>query len=44
MKLIIDFHGYSDAEIGTAAIYLAVSDYTNGALLSIEGGMSLVNP
>ncbi|KAK0197873.1 short-chain dehydrogenase [Armillaria mellea] len=36
-------HG-TDAEIGTAAIYLAVSDYTNGALLSIEGGVSLVNP
>ncbi|SJL03245.1 related to dehydrogenases with different specificities (related to short-chain alcohol dehydrogenases) [Armillaria ostoyae] len=36
-------HG-TDAEIGMAAIYLAVSDYTNGALLSIEGGVSLVNP
>ncbi|KAK0439009.1 short-chain dehydrogenase [Armillaria borealis] len=36
-------HG-TEAEIGTAAIYLAVSDYTNGALLSIEGGISLVNP
>ncbi|PBK64206.1 NAD(P)-binding protein [Armillaria solidipes] len=36
-------HG-TEAEIGTAAIYLAVSDYTNGAFLSIEGGISLVNP
>ncbi|KAK0475194.1 short-chain dehydrogenase [Armillaria novae-zelandiae] len=36
-------HG-SEAEIGTAATYLAVTDYTNGALLSIEGGISLVNP
>ncbi|SJL11693.1 uncharacterized protein ARMOST_15099 [Armillaria ostoyae] len=36
-------HG-TEAEIGTAATYLAVSDYTNGALLSIEGGISLVNP
>ncbi|KAK0245130.1 short-chain dehydrogenase [Armillaria nabsnona] len=35
-------HG-TEAEIGTAATYLAVSDYTNGALLSIEGGVSLVN-
>ncbi|KAK0440704.1 short-chain dehydrogenase [Armillaria borealis] len=36
-------HG-TEAEIGTAATYLAVSDYTNGALLSIDGGISLVNP
>ncbi|PBK64219.1 NAD(P)-binding protein [Armillaria solidipes] len=36
--------GCSEAEIGTAATYLAVSDYTNGALLSIDGGISLVNP
>ncbi|KAK0197863.1 hypothetical protein F5146DRAFT_1218565 [Armillaria mellea] len=36
-------HG-TEAEIGTAAVYLAVSDYTNGTLLSIEGGISLVNP
>ncbi|KAK0438959.1 short-chain dehydrogenase [Armillaria borealis] len=36
-------HGI-EAEIGTAAIYLVVSDYTNGAFLSIEGGISLVNP
>ncbi|PBK89386.1 NAD(P)-binding protein [Armillaria gallica] len=36
-------HG-TEAEIGTAAVYLAVSDYTNGAFLSIEGGISLVNP
>ncbi|KAK0438974.1 hypothetical protein EV421DRAFT_1906310 [Armillaria borealis] len=36
-------HG-TEAEIGTAATYLAVLDYMNGALLSIEGGISLVNP
>ncbi|KAK0197858.1 hypothetical protein F5146DRAFT_1218561 [Armillaria mellea] len=36
-------HG-TEAEIGTAAVYLAVSDYTNGTPLSIEGGISLVNP
>ncbi|PBK89352.1 NAD(P)-binding protein [Armillaria gallica] len=36
-------HG-TEAEIGTAALFLAVSDYTNGALLSIEGGISLLNP
>lgn len=36
-------HG-TEAEIGAAATYLAVTDYTNGALLSIEGGISLVNP
>ncbi|KAK0442251.1 uncharacterized protein EV420DRAFT_1078977 [Desarmillaria tabescens] len=36
-------HG-TDAEIGATAIYLAVSDYTNGAILCIDGGTSLVNP
>ncbi|KAK0475202.1 short-chain dehydrogenase [Armillaria novae-zelandiae] len=36
-------HG-TDAEIGMAAIYLAVSDYTNGAILSVDGGLALVNP
>ncbi|KAG7439080.1 NAD(P)-binding protein [Guyanagaster necrorhizus] len=36
-------HG-SDAEIGMTAIYLAVSDYTNGAVLCVDGGTSLVNP
>ncbi|KAK0446587.1 uncharacterized protein EV420DRAFT_1570230 [Desarmillaria tabescens] len=36
-------HG-TDAEIGATAIYLAVSDYTNGAILCIDGGASLVNP
>ncbi|KAK0438971.1 short-chain dehydrogenase [Armillaria borealis] len=36
-------HG-TEAEIGTVAIYLGVSDYTNGAFLSIDGGISLVNP
>ncbi|KAK0199564.1 hypothetical protein DFS33DRAFT_1481657 [Desarmillaria ectypa] len=34
----------TDAEMGMAAIYLAVSDYTNGAILNVDGGISLVNP
>ncbi|SJL11736.1 uncharacterized protein ARMOST_15144 [Armillaria ostoyae] len=34
----------TDAEIGMTAIYLAVSDYTNGAILSVDGGLALVNP
>lgn len=34
----------SDAEMGMAAVYLAASDYTNGAILSVDGGVSLVNP
>ncbi|KAK0442248.1 short-chain dehydrogenase [Desarmillaria tabescens] len=36
-------HG-NDAEMGMTAIYLAVSDYTNGAILTVDGGVSLVNP
>ncbi|SJL18845.1 uncharacterized protein ARMOST_22447 [Armillaria ostoyae] len=36
-------HG-SEAEMGMAVLYLAVSDYTNGAVLSVDGGLSLVNP
>ncbi|SJL11674.1 related to tropinone reductase [Armillaria ostoyae] len=36
-------HG-SDAEMGMTALYLAVSDYTNGAVLCVDGGISLVNP
>ncbi|KAK0442292.1 short-chain dehydrogenase [Desarmillaria tabescens] len=34
----------TDAEMGMAAIYLAVSDYTNGAALTVGGGIALVNP
>ncbi|KAK0197824.1 short-chain dehydrogenase [Armillaria mellea] len=34
----------TDAEMGMTAIYLAVSDYTNGAILSVDGGLALVNP
>ncbi|KAK0506704.1 short-chain dehydrogenase [Armillaria luteobubalina] len=34
----------SDAEMGMTAVYLAVSDYTNGADLIVDGGVSLVNP
>ncbi|PBK64122.1 NAD(P)-binding protein [Armillaria solidipes] len=36
-------HG-TDAEMGMAAVYLAASDYTNGVILSVDGGVSLVNP
>ncbi|KAK0446571.1 uncharacterized protein EV420DRAFT_896602 [Desarmillaria tabescens] len=36
-------HG-SDAELGMTAIYLTVSDYTNGAVLSVDGRIMLVNP
>ncbi|KAK0475193.1 hypothetical protein IW261DRAFT_1568106 [Armillaria novae-zelandiae] len=36
-------HG-SEAEMGMTAVYLAVSDYTNGATLSLDSGASLVNP
>ncbi|KAK0442261.1 uncharacterized protein EV420DRAFT_1079361 [Desarmillaria tabescens] len=34
----------TDVDMGRAAIYLAVSDYTNGAVLSVDGGVTLVNP
>ncbi|KAK0475175.1 hypothetical protein IW261DRAFT_1568091 [Armillaria novae-zelandiae] len=34
----------SDAEMAMTAVYLAVSDYTNGAVLILDGGVSLVNP
>ncbi len=34
----------SDAEVGMTAVYLAVSDYTNGAILNVDGGIMLVNP
>ncbi|KAK0506713.1 hypothetical protein EDD18DRAFT_1060236 [Armillaria luteobubalina] len=33
----------TEAEMGMTAVYLAVSDYTNGAVLSVDGGVSLVN-
>ncbi|KAK0502031.1 short-chain dehydrogenase [Armillaria luteobubalina] len=36
-------HG-SDAEMGMTALYLAVSDYTNGAVLRVDGGVLLVTP
>ncbi|KAG7439063.1 NAD-binding protein [Guyanagaster necrorhizus] len=34
----------TEAEMGMTAIYLAVSDFTNGAVLNLDGGLSLVNP
>ncbi|KAK0506693.1 hypothetical protein EDD18DRAFT_1097941 [Armillaria luteobubalina] len=34
-------HG-SEAEMGMTAVLLAASDYTNGAILRIDGGMSLI--
>ncbi|KAK0207840.1 hypothetical protein DFS33DRAFT_1299493 [Desarmillaria ectypa] len=36
-------HG-SEAEMGMTAVLLAVSDYTNGVILRVDGGLSLVNP
>ncbi|KAK0197861.1 hypothetical protein F5146DRAFT_922347 [Armillaria mellea] len=33
-----------EAEMGMTAVYLAASDYTNGAVLAVDGGISLVNP
>ncbi|KAK0199317.1 hypothetical protein DFS33DRAFT_1268745, partial [Desarmillaria ectypa] len=36
-------HG-SEAEMGMTAVYLAASDYTNGAILNVDGGATLVNP
>ncbi|KAK0506726.1 hypothetical protein EDD18DRAFT_1124858 [Armillaria luteobubalina] len=36
-------HG-TEAEMGMTAVYLAVSDYTNGAIVSLDSGASLVNP
>ncbi|SJL03246.1 uncharacterized protein ARMOST_06597 [Armillaria ostoyae] len=34
----------TEAEMGMTAVYLAVSDYTNGAVLTVDGAVSLVNP
>ncbi|PBK89318.1 NAD(P)-binding protein [Armillaria gallica] len=34
----------TEVEMGMTAVYLAVSDYTNGAVLSVDGAVSLVNP
>ncbi|KAK0506702.1 short-chain dehydrogenase [Armillaria luteobubalina] len=34
----------SEAEMGMTAVYLAASDYTNGAVLTVDGGLSIVNP
>ncbi|KAK0446556.1 uncharacterized protein EV420DRAFT_894441 [Desarmillaria tabescens] len=34
----------TEEEIGMAAVYLAASDYTNGAVLRVDGGITLVNP
>ncbi|KAK0204428.1 hypothetical protein DFS33DRAFT_1258590 [Desarmillaria ectypa] len=34
----------TDAEMGMTAIYLAVSDYTNGAVVRVDGGLALVVP
>ncbi|KAK0506701.1 hypothetical protein EDD18DRAFT_1375227 [Armillaria luteobubalina] len=36
-------HG-TDAEMEMTAVYLAASDYTNGAILNVDGGITLVNP
>ncbi|KAK0438969.1 hypothetical protein EV421DRAFT_1713819 [Armillaria borealis] len=34
----------TEAEMGMTVVYLAVSDYMNGAVLSVDGAISLVNP
>ncbi|PBK89330.1 NAD(P)-binding protein [Armillaria gallica] len=34
----------TETEMGMTAVYLAASDYTNGALLTVDGAVSLVNP
>ncbi|PBK64196.1 NAD(P)-binding protein [Armillaria solidipes] len=34
----------TEVEMGMTAVHLAVSDYTNGAVLTVDGGVSLVNP
>ncbi|KAK0245144.1 hypothetical protein EDD85DRAFT_758373 [Armillaria nabsnona] len=34
----------TEAEMGMTAVYLAASDYTNGAVLTVDGAVSLVNP
>ncbi|KAK0197854.1 hypothetical protein F5146DRAFT_1130768 [Armillaria mellea] len=34
----------TEAEMEMTAVYLAASDYTNGAVLIVDGGVSLVNP
>ncbi len=44
MRLIVESILASDAEMGMTAIHLAVSDYTNGAVLIVDGGFALVNP
>lgn len=36
-------HG-SEAEMGMHAVLLAASDFTNGTILRVDGGISLVNP
>ncbi|PBK89326.1 hypothetical protein ARMGADRAFT_996542 [Armillaria gallica] len=34
----------AEAEMGMTAVYLAASEYTNGAVLTVNGAVSLVNP
>ncbi|KAK0438988.1 hypothetical protein EV421DRAFT_1713818 [Armillaria borealis] len=34
----------TEVEMGVTAVYLAASDYTNGAVLTVDGGVSLVTP
>lgn len=35
---------HRDVEMARTAVYLATSDYTNGVILLVDGGNSLVNP
>ncbi|PBK92290.1 NAD(P)-binding protein [Armillaria gallica] len=41
---LIPVRRHGNAETGMMAFYLVVSDYTNGAVLSADGGLLLVNP
>lgn len=34
----------SDAELAMTAVYLAASNYTNGTIVTVDGGLALVNP
>ena len=34
----------SEEDIERAVVFLAASDYTNGVFLTVDGGLSLVNP
>lgn len=43
-KISADHNRGSEAEMAMTAVYLAASNYTNGAIISVDGGVTLVNP